>query len=127
MLTAFRLGAGGRIASGEQYWSWVALDDVVGAIHHALMEDTLVGPVNAVAPHPASNREFTTTLGRVLRRPTILPMPGFAARLALGEMADELLLASIGVTPRRLLESQYPFRHPDLEDALRHTLGLARQ
>lgn len=127
MLTPFRLGAGGRIGSGEQYWSWVALDDVVGAIHHALMNDTLNGPVNAVSPHPATNLEFTKTLGRVLRRPTILPMPGFAARLALGEMADELLLASIGVTPRRLIESAYPFRHANLEDALRHTLGLSQQ
>lgn len=124
MLTPFRLGAGGRIGSGRQYWSWVALEDVVGAIHHGLMTDALSGPVNAVSPQPVTNREFTRTLGEVLHRPTLLPLPKFAARLALGrEMADEMLLSSTRVVPRRLQESGYPFRHPTLRDALRHELG----
>ena len=123
MLTPFKLGAGGRIGSGKQYWSWISIDDLIGSIHHALMTDALVGPINAVAPQPVTNREFTNTLGRVLRRPTLVPMPATAARLALGEMADELLLASARVEPRRLLETDYPFRHPQLEQALRHLLG----
>ncbi|MEZ6069610.1 MAG: TIGR01777 family oxidoreductase [Pirellulales bacterium] len=123
MLTPFRLGAGGRVGDGRQYWSWVAIDDVIGALHHALMTDSLAGPVNVVAPHPVTNLEFTKTLGRVLRRPTVAPMPAFAARLLLGQMADELLLARARVEPQRLLESHYHFRHPNLEDALRHVLG----
>lgn len=123
MLLPFRLGTGGVIGTGEQYWSWIGLDDVVGAIHHALLTATLEGPVNAVAPQPVTNREFTKTLGRVLSRPTLLPLPGFAARLALGEMADDLLLSSTRVEPARLLASGYSFRHPELEGALRHCLG----
>ena len=80
MLPPFRMGAGGRLGDGKQYMSWIALDDVVGAIHHLIMHDTLAGPVNAVAPHPATNLEFTKTLGRVLHRPTIFPMPAPVAR-----------------------------------------------
>lgn len=123
MLTPFRLGVGGKIGSGQQYMSWVALDDVVGAIHHALVTDSLRGPVNAVAPNPVTNLEFTKTLGHVLSRPTILPVPAFAARLAFGEMADELLLASARVEPAQLRASNYQFRFPQLEGALRHLLG----
>jgi NAD dependent epimerase/dehydratase family enzyme len=103
--------------------SWIALDDVVGAIHHALVTDGLRGPVNATTPQPVTNREFTKALGRVLGRPTLFPLPGFAARLALGEMADELLLASARVEPTQLLKTGYPFRFPELEGALRHVLG----
>jgi uncharacterized protein (TIGR01777 family) len=123
MLTPFKLGGGGVIGSGRQYMSWIAIDDVVGAIHHAITCDTLNGPVNVVAPNPVTNRDFTKTLGHVLRRPSIFPLPAFLARLALGEMADELLLASIRVVPSRLEETGYPFRHPELESALRHVLG----
>ena len=123
MLLPFKLGGGGPIGSGKQYWSWISIDDAAGAVHHALMTGHLRGPVNAVAPHPATNKEFTKTLGRVLRRPTIMPMPAFAARLALGEMADELLLASLRVEPKKLLETGYEFRQPTLEAALRHLLG----
>jgi hypothetical protein len=123
MLLPFRLGLGGRIGSGEQYMSWVALDDVVGAIHHALFTDTLYGPVNITAPHPVTNREFTATLGRVLGRPTVLSVPASVVRLALGEMADELLLSSARVEPQKLQEAQYTFRHPELTGALRHMLG----
>lgn len=123
MLTPFKLGVGGVIGDGRQYLSWVSLDDLIGAIHHALVTETLRGAVNAVAPHPVTNREFTKALGRVLSRPTILPLPAFAARLLLGEMADALLLASTRVAPERLLSSGYKFQHPELEGALRHVLG----
>jgi hypothetical protein len=123
MLPPFRLGAGGRLGNGRQWMSWIALDDVVGAIQHVIMQDNLTGAVNVVAPHPATNQEFTKTLGRVLHRPTIFPMPAAVARLAFGEMADALLLASARVHPARLLESGYAFRYPDLEPALRHLLG----
>jgi len=123
MLTPFKLGGGGIIGDGGQYWSWISIDDVAGAIHHALMTDTLSGPVNVVAPNAPTNREFTKTLGRVLRRPAILSMPAFAARLALGEMANDLLLASTRAEPKKLLESGYKFRQPTLEQSLRHVLG----
>ena len=123
MLPPFRMGVGGIIGSGKQYMSWIALDDVLGTIHHALLSDGLAGPVNTTSPHPVTNREFTKTLGRVLGRPTVFPMPEFAARLAFGEMADELLLASTRVEPARLLGSRYSFRFPQLEEALRHLLG----
>jgi len=123
MLLPFKMGVGGVIGSGKQYMSWIALDDVVGAIHHALVTDELRGPVNATTPQPVTNREFTKTLGRVLGRPTLFPLPGFAARLALGEMADELLLASARVEPTQLLKTGYPFRFSELEGALRHLLG----
>jgi uncharacterized protein len=123
MLTPFKLGGGGVIGSGRQYMSWIGIDDVVGAIHHAITCEALNGPVNVVAPNPVTNRDFTRTLGRVLRRPTIFRVPAVAARLALGEMADELLLASIRVVPRRLEETGYKFRDAELEPALRHVLG----
>ncbi len=123
MLTPFKMGIGGKLGSGNQYFSWITLDDVVGAISHCLSTDSLEGPVNAVAPNPVTNSEYTKTLGRVLTRPTIFPMPAFAARLAFGEMADALLLASTRVEPARLKTSGYQFLHPDLEGALRHLLG----
>ncbi len=123
MLTPFKLGAGGVVGSGRQYMSWITLDDVVGAICFALTQESLRGPLNLVAPNPVTNREFTRTLGRVLSRPTLLPLPAFAARLALGEMADALLLASQRVQPARLLASGFTFRYENLEGALRHVLG----
>jgi uncharacterized protein (TIGR01777 family) len=123
MLTPFRLGVGGVVGTGKQYMSWVALDDVLGVIHYALSTETLHGPVNVVAPQPVTNQEFTRALGKVLGRPTLLPMPAFAARLAFGEMADALLLASTRVVPARLLAAGYAFRYPALADALRHLLG----
>ena len=103
--------------------SWLALDDAVGCIRHALSVDAVRGPVNAVAPKAVTNREFTKTMGRVLWRPTILSMPGFMARLAFGEMADALLRASTRVVPRALLDSGYKFLCGDIESALRHLLG----
>jgi len=123
MLLPFKLGLGGVIGSGRQYMSWIALDDLIGIFQHALANDSLRGPANAVAPNPATNREFTKSLGQVLSRPTIFPMPAFAARLAFGEMADELLLASTRVEPARLAASGYSFAYPQLEATLRHLLG----
>ena len=123
MLLPFRLGLGGMIGTGTQYMSWVTLDDVLGAIHHALSTDAVRGPLNVTAPQPVTNSEFATTLGRVLGRPTVLPLPATVARLVLGEMADELLLSSARVIPQQLLDTHYPFRHPELKDALRHVLG----
>ena len=123
MLTPFKLGAGGVIGDGRQWMSWIALDDVTGAIRHALATDSLCGPVNVVAPNPVTNLEFTNTLGGVLGRPTIFPLPAFAARLAFGEMADVLLLSSQRVEPMKLVTSGCKLRFPDLEGALRHLLG----
>lgn len=123
MLPPFRLGVGGRIGPGDQYLPWISIDDLVGVMGYVLSAEEIDGPVNAVAPSPVTNLEFTKTLGRVLRRPTILPVPAFMARLAFGEMADGTLLASARVVPRKLLDSGYEFRHPDLEGALRDLLG----
>lgn len=119
MLLPFRLGVGGVLGSGRQYWSWIAFDDVIGGLLHALHNENLSGPFNLVAPQPVTNREFTKVLGRVLSRPTVMPAPKFALRLLLGEMAEGLLFASARVEPAKLLAAGYQFRHPDLEGALR--------
>jgi len=123
MVPPFRLGLGGRIRGGAQYWPWIAMDDLLGVILHALGEETLEGPVNAVAPHRVTNAEFAATLGRVLGRPAVFPLPGFLARLAFGEMADALLMASQRVSSARLEEAGFRFQYPELEPALRHLLG----
>ncbi len=123
MLLPFRLGAGGRIGNGAQCVSWIAIDDVVGVIHHAVGVEPLKGAVNAVTPNPVTNAEFTQVLARVLSRPALFPLPALAARLAFGEMADALLLSSARVVPSRLQASGYRFRYPELESALRHLLG----
>lgn len=124
MLPLFRAGLGGVIGGGRQYVSWVSLDDLAGIVLHALAREDLRGPVNAVAPRPVTNREFTGELGKALSRPTPLPVPAFALRLAVGrEMADDLLLASARVLPRRLEETGYPFRHSAIREALRDLLG----
>jgi len=122
MLTPFKMGMGGKIGSGTQYMSWVAIDDVTGAIYHTLVTDSLKGPVNVTAPNPVTNKEFTNILGKVLNRPTVMPMPAFMARLAFGEMANDLLLASTKVAPKRLSDSGYEFQYPELENALKHIL-----
>lgn len=126
MLVPFKLGLGGRLGDGRQWVSWIAIDDAVGAIHHALVTESLQGAANAVAPNPVTNAELTATLGRVLGRPTVLPMPAVAARLAFGELADQLLLAGQRVRPRRLLDTGFEFRYPTLEEALRHVLGRTK-
>lgn len=123
MLTPFKLGLGGVIGSGLQYFSWIALDDVVNALVFAVENESVVGPVNAVAPDAVTNREFTKTLGHVLGRPTIFPMPAFAARIAFGEMADEMLLGGARVAPRELIKAGFTFEYPQLEPALRHLLA----
>ena len=120
MLWPFRLGIGGIVGNGRQFWSWVAIKDVIGAIQHALNTEWVRGPMNVVSPNAVTNREFTKTLGRVLGRPTVLPMPAVMARVIFGEMAKALLLGSTRVQPTRLEGSGYRFRFPDLEATLRH-------
>jgi len=123
MLLPFKLGVGGVLGGGDQYMSWIALDDLLGIVLHALTDDSVSGPVNAVAPQAVTNREFTKTLGAVLNRPTLLPAPAFALRIALGEMADALLLASTRVDPAVLRTTDFEFAYPHLEGALRQMLG----
>jgi uncharacterized protein (TIGR01777 family) len=126
MRLPFQLGLGGVIGSGRQYMSWITLDDLVASISFSLSTASLRGPVNAVAPAPITNREFTKTLGRVLGRPTIMPMPAFAARLAFGEMANEMLLSGARVEPGVLTAAGFTFRHPALEPALRELFGRGK-
>ncbi|WP_153555200.1 TIGR01777 family oxidoreductase [Roseimaritima sediminicola] len=114
---------GGHLGGGKQWWSWIALDDVLGGIYHALVESQVQGPINFVSPQPVTNRQFTKTLAGVLNRPALVPAPAFALRMALGEMADSLLLASVRAVPERLQETGYTFRFADLQSALRHLLG----
>jgi uncharacterized protein (TIGR01777 family) len=123
MLLPFKACVGGVLGPGTQYMSWIAIDDLLEVVRLALGSPALDGPVNAVAPTPVTNREFTKTLGRVLGRPTILPAPAFLLRLALGELADAALLVSTRVRPARLEKVGYRFRFPELEGALRHALG----
>jgi uncharacterized protein len=122
MLPPFRMGIGGRIGDGKQWMSWIALADVVGALEQVIENQTLSGPVNFVAPNPVTNATFTSTLGKILRRPTFLPVPAFGARLAFGEMADALLLSSQRVEPRRLKETAFQFKYVNLNDALSEIL-----
>lgn len=123
MLTPFKFGLGGVIGSGRQFFSWIELDDLVRSIQFATSANTVVGPVNATAPEPVTNHEFTKTLGRVLGRPTLFPMPALAARLAFGEMADDMLLGGNRVEPHVLNTAGFQFQYPQLEPALRHILG----
>jgi uncharacterized protein (TIGR01777 family) len=123
MITPFKLGGGGILGNGAQYMSWISLDDEVAIIRYLIENHSVSGPVNVVSPNPVTNREFTKTLGKVLKRPTILPMPAFAARILFGEMADALLLSSTKVYPRTLLQSGYEFKHSTLESALRSILS----
>jgi uncharacterized protein (TIGR01777 family) len=123
LLTPFKMGMGGKVGSGRQYISWVSLEDSVNAIVLAIKDGSVSGPVNVVSPNPVTNEEFTKTLGHVLNRPTALAMPAFAARLAFGEMADEMLLVSQRVMPKRLSSAGFQFKYPELESALRHYLA----
>jgi uncharacterized protein (TIGR01777 family) len=124
MLLPYRLGLGGPVGRGQQFMSWIALDDLVGAIHFLLRDEEIRGPVNGVGPAPVRNAEMSRTLARLLRVPAFLPVPPFLLRLALGRMADELLLAGNRIAPTRLTEAGFVFRHADLESALRFELGL---
>ncbi|HEX6254630.1 MAG TPA: TIGR01777 family oxidoreductase [Euzebyales bacterium] len=121
-LPLFRLGLGGPFGSGKQWWSWVMLADVIGVLHHAVVNDGVVGPINVTAPEPVTNAEWTRTLGRVLGRPTVLPVPRFGPRLVFGEMADELIYVSAKVLPEATMATGYRFRHPTLEAGLRSVL-----
>lgn len=124
MATPFRFGVGGPLGNGRAYLSWVALDDVLGAFHHALVDDRLSGPVNVVAPSAVTNAELTRTLAKVLHRPAFFRVPASLLRLLLGEMAQEMLLTSTRAVPKKLLETGYKFRHPEFEGALRHEFGI---
>lgn len=126
MLVPFRLGVGGPLGSGRQYWSWIALDDLLDVVLHVVDTETLEGPVNAVSPGPVRNEEFSAVLGRVLRRPSLLRVPALVIRALLGEMGRELLLASLRVRPARLVDTDFDYGYPDLEGALRHLLGRQR-
>jgi uncharacterized protein len=123
LLLPFQLGLGGILGDGKQVMSWIALDDVIYAINYLLQDDTIAGPVNFTSPEPVTNLEFTKTLGKVLSRPTIFPVPAFAAKLAFGEMAEALLLSSARVQPVKLVASRFKYAYPDLESALKHLLG----
>ena len=123
MLTPFKMGVGGRIGDGQQWMSWIDIEDMVGAIHHILKSDLLQGPVNMVAPKPVKNVEFTKTLASVLSRPAILPMPVFAVKLAFGEMGETVLLGSQRVEPTQLVMSGYPFRFTNLRASLENNLN----
>lgn len=122
MLPPFRAGIGGRVGSGKQWMSWIDLDDLVGAVQHILKTESLAGAVNLVGPDPVTNIQFTKTLASVLHRPALFPIPAFVMRLAFGEMADELLLASDRIEPKRLLDSGYNFQFPTLRSSLEHIL-----
>jgi uncharacterized protein len=122
MLPAFRLGLGGKIGNGRQFMSWIAIEDLVGIIDYSIHNESLHGPVNAVSPNPVSNQDFSITLARVLSKPCFLALPAFGARLAFGELADALLLASARALPVRLKESGFQFQFPELEGALSQAL-----
>src|SRR5437016_12254115 len=124
MQLPFKIGPGGKIGSGDRYWSWIVLADLTSAIVHCIQASGLHGAVNTVSPSPVTNLEFTKVLGRVLSRPTIFPLPAFAPRFAFGEMADALLLASARVEPTKLLASRFIFRNKDLEAALWEILRI---
>ena len=122
MLTPFKLGVGGKIASGRQWFPWIHLDDIVDVFRHAIFSTALDGPVNGVAPAVVTNKEFTRQLARALHRPAIFPVPEFGLRMLFGEMAD-VLLGSQRVVPRRLLDSGYEFQYPELAPALEDLVG----
>ncbi len=122
MLPPFRMGVGGKIGSGKQWMSWITLEDVINALNFALANDSLRGPVNYVAPNPVTNAEFTKTLGKVLSRPTLFPVPAFAIKLLFGEMGETLLLGSLRVAPTRLEQAGYQFKHAELAAGLRDIL-----
>ena len=123
MLLPFKLGAGGIIGSGRQYWSWIGLHDLVRIILFCIEQNSIQGAVNAVSPNSMTNYDFTKGVGRALHRPTLFPLPAFAAKLMLGEMANELLLSSIRVTPKKLQKQGFEFHYPELVGCLEHELS----
>lgn len=123
MMPPFLIGAGGNLGSGKQYMSWISLDDVVEVISFAIQNDKISGPVNAVAPNPVTNAEFTKDFGKAIGRPTIFPVPAFGVQLLFGQMADEMLLTGAKVLPSKLESAGFKFRYPQLPEALKHALG----
>jgi uncharacterized protein len=123
MLTPFKFGVGGTVGSGKQFMSWIALDDVLDIYHLVLETDTLRGAINTTAPNPVTNEEFTETLGKILHRPTILPVPEFAIKLLFGEMGERLLLEGNKVLPKKLQDAGFAFKYPNLEDALKQAVN----
>jgi uncharacterized protein len=123
MMPIFQLGGGGIIGNGLQYWSWIALPDLARAIAFCVESPGMSGPVNCVAPWPMTNQQFTKAVGHAIGRPTIVPLPAFAARLVMGEMADELLLGSTRVEPKQLLTARFHFNHTELEPTLRQLVA----
>jgi len=123
MLTPFKFGVGGVVGSGEQYMSWIAIDDLIKIFHFALETNDLSGAINATAPNPATNEEFTKTLGKVLGRPTIIPIPAFGIKLLFGEMGERLLLEGCRVIPKRLQDANFEFQFTNLEDAMKHVIN----
>jgi uncharacterized protein (TIGR01777 family) len=123
MLLPFKLCLGGNVGSGKQYWSWIGLHDLARAIQFCIENESMQGPVNAVSPNPVTNAEFTKSVANVLHRPAVFPLPAFMAKLVLGEMAEELLLASVRVVPNELTTHGFQFGQPDLSDCLRYELS----
>jgi uncharacterized protein (TIGR01777 family) len=123
VLLPFKMGAGGVVGTGRQWLSWISLDDATAAVQHTIAAVELSGPVNLTAPQPVPNVEFVHTLGKLLGRPTLVPLPAFAVKMLLGQMGDELLLAGQKVLPRKLLASGFQFAYPDLDSALRWALA----
>jgi len=123
MLLPFKMGVGGRLGSGRQYVSWIDLDDLTGLIYHALTTAKVRGPLNATAPHPVPNSTFTDTLGRVLGRPTLIPVPAMGVKALFGEMGKALLLEGVRAVPEKAEKTGYTFRYPTLEESLRFQLG----
>ena len=122
MLPVFKLGLGGKIGSGKQIFSWIALDEIPLIILHLIESSKISGPVNLVSPYPVNNEEFTKTLGKVIHRPTIFPVPSFGIRLMFGEMGETLISGGARILPNRLKEYNYQFQYPRLEEALKHCL-----
>jgi uncharacterized protein (TIGR01777 family) len=123
LLPSFKMGLGGKVGSGEQYLSWIGMDDLIGAVYHIINDDSLTGPINIVGPKPVTYLEMTRTLARVISRPTLFTIPAWLIKLVFGEMGKEVLLSSTRVKPEKLMAAGYRFRHPELEGALRHLLG----
>lgn len=123
ILLPFKLGVGGVVGSGKQWMSWISIDDHIEIINYAIENENVRGAINSVAPNPVTNEQFTKTLGEVLYRPTILPLPSFAVNMVFGEMGDALLLASTRVLPKRLQEAGFVFKYPELKAALEHAVS----
>ncbi|MAK97116.1 MAG: oxidoreductase, partial [Euryarchaeota archaeon] len=126
LLLPANLGGGGPVGGGKQMQSWISLDDEIYAIHHLMMEDSCEGVYNLTAPNPVSQKQFAKTLGKVLRRPAFMPLPGFMIKIMFGEMGKKLVLEGQDVRPTRLLESGYEFTYSELEPCFRNCLGKVK-